>query len=98
MFKVRRQQNNPITIIRAASGHELSNYEKWKLASIEEGAQQNRIDAIKINNQRVPIDKDTKTAQITLGDLAFKDFICPDDLSTLDCFVINCEIDESLSE
>ena len=41
MIKVQKQQqNSPLTVIRAASGNELTNYEKKKLASVEENAQE----------------------------------------------------------
>ena len=95
MLKIRRLENTPITLIRAASGHELSTYEKWKLSSVEEYAQQNKLEAIKVNGARVPIDPDTKTAQINLGDLAFKSVVSPTDLNEDALFFINCALDES---
>ena len=39
MFDVRKPKQKPIVVIRAATGAELSNYEKHKLANIEENAQ-----------------------------------------------------------
>jgi hypothetical protein len=94
MIKVQKQQkNNPITVIRAASGNELSNYEKQKLANIEENAQQNKIEAIRINGQRAQVDSETKVAQINLGELAFKSSITQDELDTDEVFFIKCELD-----
>ena len=103
MIKVQKQQqNNPLTVIRAASGNELTNYEKNKLAGIEERAQQNKIEAIRVNisdtpvaNKRVQIDADTKTAHIDLGSLAFKSAITENELNSNELFFIKCELDES---
>lgn len=93
MIKVQKQQQDtPLTIIRAASGNELTNYEKNKLASVDSGAQQNVIEVIKVNGKRVPVDKETKVAQIDLGQLAFKDAITDADLDT-GVFFIKCELD-----
>jgi TrpR-related protein YerC/YecD len=36
MFEIRRPEEKPIVVIRTATPHELSNYEKWKLENIEE--------------------------------------------------------------
>ena len=96
MLKIRRQENPPIAVIRAASGYELTYYEKWKLTSVEEHAQQNKIEAIKINNERVPIDSATKTVNIELGDLAFKSTVSPQDINNNELFFIKCTLDESL--
>lgn len=104
MIKIQKQQKNePITVIRAASGNELTNYEKQKLASVEEKAQQNKIEAIKVEGQsisghRATIDEDTKVAYLKLGDMAFKSEITPDDLDDEKWFFIQCELDESMLE
>ena len=95
MIKIQTQENNPITVIRAATGNELTDYEKKKLADIEELAQKNKLEVIKINGKRVDIDKETKTAQIAVGDLAFKSTVSPDDLDGNKWFFIKCELDES---
>ena len=96
MIKVQKQQqNNPLTVIRAASGNELTNYEKKKLANIEENAQENKIEVIRVNDKRVTVDQDTKIAQISLGDLAFKSAISSDDLDNETWFFIRCELNES---
>lgn len=96
MIKVQKQQqNSPLTVIRAASGNELTNYEKKKLANIEENAQENKIEVIRVNDKRVTVDQDTKIAQINLGDLAFKSAISSDDLDTETWFFIRCELNES---
>lgn len=97
MINVQKQQtNDSITVIRAASGNELTNYEKNKLAGIEEQAQQNKIEAVKINNKRIPIDSETKTANIELGSLAFKSTLTPDAVDSNELFFIKCELDESI--
>lgn len=93
MIKVQKQQNNPITVIRAASGNELSNYEKQKLASIEEKAQQNKLEAFKVNGTRVPIDPETKTANLKVGDLAFKNTVNSNDIDSNELFFIRCSLD-----
>lgn len=97
MFEVRRQRPKPIVVIRAASGRELSEYEKRKLDSIEENAQRNKIEIIKVNDQRLPIDPDTKEVNIKLGSLAFKSDVTPDDLATDELFFIKCELEDSKS-
>ena len=91
----KQQQNNPMTVIRAATGNELTNYEKKKLASIEENAQENKIEIIRINGARVPIDQDTKTADIRLGTLSFKNTITQEDFDPNEYFFIRCELDET---
>ena len=93
MIKVQKHTNNPISVIRAASASELSEYEKQKLAGIAENAQQNKIESIHVNGNRVPIDATTKAAQITLGDLAFRDAVSPEDFHEEKTFFIRCELD-----
>ena len=93
MIKIQKQQNTPITVIRTATCNELTEYEKKKLAGIEENAQQNKIETIKIDGHRAQIDKDTKTATINLGlgDLAFRN-VAPHELDTADLIFIKCEL------
>lgn len=97
MIDVRKQnitqKNNSMVVIRAASGHELSNYEKNKLAKIEENAQENKIEVITVNDQRLQIDSANKEVNIELGDLAFKDKISMEDLLNDGLFFIKCELD-----
>lgn len=93
MINVQKQQDTPVTMIRAASGSELSTYEKNKLAKIEEQAQQNKIETIRLNGTRVSVDPDTKTANIKVGDLAFKSTVSPTDLNTGELFFIKCSLD-----
>lgn len=93
MIEIHKPTEKNIVVIRAATGHELSNYEKWKLASIEPGAQENRIEAIRINDQRFQVNPSTKEAYINLGDLAFKNLITPEELSADELFFIKCELD-----
>lgn len=95
MIEIRKPTKKPIVVIRAASGHELSNYEKYKLANIEENAQVNKIEAIRVNNKRVQIDPLTKEVNIELGDMAFKSEVTPKDLSANELFFIKCELDET---
>ena len=93
MIKIQKQQNTPMTVIRTATGNELSEYEKNKLASIEENAQQNKLEVIKINGNRVTVDKETKTANINVGDLAFKSAVAPTDVDSNELFFIRCSLD-----
>lgn len=95
MFEVRRPSKKPMVIIRAATGNELSNYEKRKLANIEENAQENKIEVIKINDKRLPIDPLNKEVRINLGDLAFTNKVKPDDLSADDLFFIECSLEDN---
>ena len=100
MFNVRRPKQKPIVVIRAATGNELSNYEKRKLATIEEKAQENKIESISLsigeNKQLItPIDKEV---DIKLGSLAAKSTITDVDLSKDELFFIKCELDESITD
>ena len=96
MFDVRKPTKKPIVVIRAATGNELSNYEKRKLANIEEKAQENKIEVIRVNDQRLQIDPINKEVRIDLGGLAFKSRVTPNDLSADELFFIKCELDEDL--
>ena len=93
MIKIQRQQNTTAPVIRPASERELSNYEKTKLAGIEEQAQQNKLEVVRINGVRVPIDSDTKTANIKVGELAFKSVVTSNELDTNELFFIRCTLD-----
>ena len=95
MFDVRKPKQKPLVIIRAATGYELTHYEKRKLSSVEVNAQENKIEAIKVNNQRLSIDPVNKEVRIDLGDLAFKSKIRPEDLSAEELFFIKCELDDA---
>lgn len=94
MFDVRKPNQKPIVVIRAATGNELSNYEKRKLASIEDNAQENKIEVIKVNDQRLQIDPINKEVRIDLGGLAFKSKVGPEELSADELFFIKCELDD----
>ena len=94
MIKVNKQQGSQLTVIRAASGNELTNYEKKKLANIEENAQENKIEAIRVNDKRINVDQETKVAQINLGELAFKNAVTSDDFDNDTWFFIKCELNE----
>lgn len=96
MFEVKKPKQKPIVVIRAATGNELSNYEKRKLATIEENAQENKIEAINlnINGQKQRIDPIDKEVDIKLGSLAAKSSVIPSDISRDELFVIRCELDD----
>lgn len=94
MFDVRKPTKKPIVVIRAATGNELSNYEKRKLANIEDNAQENKIEVIKVNDQRLQIDPINKEVRIDLGGLAFKSKVGPAELSAEELFFIKCELDD----
>ena len=98
MINIRKPVQKPIVVIRAATGLELSNYEKEKLAKIEYGAQVNKIESISVivndQKQRLEIDPDTKEVCIDLGELAFKSTITPNELTNEELFLIKCAIDE----
>ena len=93
MLKIQKQQNTAVSPIRSATARELSNYEKNKLANIEEQAQQNKLEVIRLNGNRVPIDPETKSANIKVGDLAFKSTVAPSDLNSSELFFIRCSLD-----
>lgn len=95
MFDVRKPTKKPIVVIRAATGNELSNYEKRKLANIEDNAQENKIEVIRVNNQQLQIDPINKEVRIDLGNLAFRSKVTPNDLSADELFFIKCELDET---
>lgn len=95
MIEIRKPVQKPIVVIRAATGSELSNYEKNKLANIEDNAQKNKIEVIKVNGQRLPIDPINKEVRIDLGNLAFKSAVTPKELSADELFFIKCELDEA---
>lgn len=98
MIDIRKPTQKPIVVIRAATGNELSNYEKRKLATIEDNAQENKIEVIKVNGKQLPIDPLNKEVRIDLGDLATKDKITPEELSINDLFFIKCSLEAPVEE
>lgn len=96
MIEIHKQSNKPIAIVRTATGNELSDYEKKKLASVEEGAQKNKIEAVCLNNKRLYIDPVKK--ELNLGNYAFKNKITSADLDSDEFFFISCELSESESD
>ena len=94
MFDIKKTSPESMVVIRAATGNELSNYEKNKLANIEENAQKNKLETITINGERVPINAANKEANIELGDLAFKTKVTADDIASDDIIFIRCELDK----
>jgi hypothetical protein len=96
MFKIHKPKRRPIAIIRAASAYELTDYERRKLASVEENAQENKIETIRLNGQLLDIDPSSKTIDINLGDLAFKSEILPSDMSDDEVFYLTCDSEEEL--
>ena len=93
MFNVQRPKQEAIVVIRAATAHELSAYEKHKLAHIEENAQENKIESIRVNDEKLKIDPVSKEVKIELGNLAFKQEISSNDLSSKDLFLIECGLE-----
>lgn len=90
---VKQNTSTPAAAIRAASATELTKYEKNKLAGIEAQAQQNKIEAIRINGNRIKPDSDTKTVNINVGDLAFKSAVTANEIDNNELFFIKCELD-----
>jgi hypothetical protein len=96
MFEVRRPEEKPIVVIRTATPHELSNYEKWKLENIEEGAQVNKFEMIRVetpSKKEAFSSIENKTARIELGELALKSKITPADISPEEMFLIECSLE-----
>lgn len=96
MIEIRKPVPTSAVVIRPATGSELSNYEKSKLAGIENNAQKNKIESIKVNGKRLPINTDNKEVNINLGSLAFKDKVTSSDLSVEECFFIKCSLDDTV--
>jgi hypothetical protein len=98
MFEVKRPEEKPIVVIRTATPHELSAYEKWKIESIEEGAQVNKLEMIRVetpSKKEAYASIENKTAKIELGELALKSRITPDDVSSEELFVIECTLQDN---
>ncbi len=101
MFEVKRPEEKPIIVIRTATPHELSNYEKWKLENIEEGAQVNKLEMIRVatpSKKEVFASIENKTAKIELGELALKNRITPEEISPEELFLIECSLDALTNE
>lgn len=96
MFDVHKPAKKPVVVIRAASGYELSAYEKRKLAGIEEHAEENTIEIISINGERQYLDPINKEVKINLGELADKNKVAPADISADELFFIKCELEEDI--
>ena len=94
MIEIRKPTKKPVVVIRAATGNELSNYEKRKLANIEENAQENKIEVIRLNGQHLQIDPLNKEVKIDLGSLAFKSKVTSEELSADELFFIKCELED----
>jgi hypothetical protein len=94
-FDARIPKNKSVVVIRTASAHELTNYEKHKLKTIEENAQENKIESIKlnINGKELFAGIANKEAVIHIGDLALRNQISPADIDTNETFFINCALD-----
>ena len=96
MFEIRKPEEKPIVVIRTATPHELSNYEKWKLENIEEGAQVNKLEMIRVetHSKKAAFSNiENKTAVVELGELALKDRITPEDISPEELFLIECSLE-----
>lgn len=98
MIEIKKPSQKPIVVIRAATGNELSNYEKRKLAKIEENAQENKIEVIKVNGKRLQIDPLNKEVNIDLGALAEKDVLTPSEISPDELFFIKCTLEDTEPE
>ena len=97
MFEVRRPEKKPIVVIRTATPHELSNYEKWKLENIEEGAQVNKLETVRVvtpSNKEAFASIENKTARLELGELALKTKITSEDISPEELFLIECTLED----
>lgn len=94
MIEIKKPEQKSIVVIRAATGYELTEYEKNKLANIEYNAQENKIEIIKVNGQRLPIDSTTKEVNIELNNIAFKNTITPEHIAVDELFLIKCDLDE----
>lgn len=93
MLKLHKMKERPMVLIRAATGYELTKYERYKLANIEEEAQVNKLESISVNGVPITIDS-AKNADIELGNLAFKSEVEPEDVSLQELFFIKCELDD----
>jgi ABC-type Zn uptake system ZnuABC Zn-binding protein ZnuA len=100
MFDVRKPKQKPIVVIRSATSCELSNYEKRKLANIEENAQENKIEVISlnVNGNKRKIEPLNKEVNIDLGSLALKASITREDISSEELFFIKCELEDYMTE
>ena len=94
MLEIKRPVQKPVVVIRTATGYELSEYEKNKLANIEDNAQENIIEIIKVNGHRLQVDPITKSVNIELEHDAFINAIKPDHITTDELFHIKCDLDE----
>lgn len=97
MFEVKRPKEKPIVVIRTATPHELSKYEKWKLKNIEEGAQVNKLETVKVmtpSKKEAFASIENKTAKIELGELALKSKVTPEDISSEEMFFIECALED----
>ena len=100
MFDVQKPKQKPIVVIRAATGAELSEYETRKLASVEQNAQENRLEAVSLNidGNKQQLEPLNKEVTINLGGLALKNKITDADISHEDLFIIKCELDATALE
>ena len=95
MFEVKRPEEKSIIVIRTATPQELSNYEKWKLENVEEGAQVNKLEAIRVetpSKKEAFVSIENKTAKIELGELALKNKITAEEISPDELFLIECAL------
>ena len=97
MFDVKRSTKKSIIVIRTATPKELSNYEKWKLRNVEDGAQVNKLETIRVetpSKKEAFVSIENKTARIELGELALKNRITPEEISPDDLFLIECALQD----
>lgn len=99
-FDAHKPKQKPFVVIRTASAQELTNYEKYKLKTIEENAQENKIENIKldINGQSSFASITNKEAVINLGELSLRNEVSPTDISTDEIFIIECALNTDNKE
>ena len=93
-FDAHKTKAKPPIVIRTATAHELSNYEKYKLKTIEEHAQRNKIENIvlDLNGDIRTASISNKEAVLELGQLAGQNKIYPENISNEDLFIIECSL------
>lgn len=99
MFEVKRHEEKPVVVIRTATPHELSTYEKWKIEGIEAGAQVNKLETVRVetpSKKEAYSSIENKTAKIELGELALKSNIIPEDIAPEELFFIECALQSDL--
>lgn len=88
-FDVKRPAKKPITVIRTASGNELAEYEKRKVAlTIQEPV----VEVVRANDILLPADRLKEEAKIKLQGTVKRDNIISSDIADDTCW-IKCELE-----